>query len=96
MAVFAGDGNGARIRDKSIGGFGRLEVSAKMVGKLIQDDLSLLGFILTPGGLAMKHGFAVSDQGGHLIIQPDQVARGLAEAQAFGGDPGFEFAAFKS
>jgi len=79
MAIVAGDGNISRISNESIA-WHRLEVSAKVVRKLIQDDLSLLRFVLAFGCFAMKHGFAVGDQRGELIIQPDQMAGGLAKA----------------
>ena len=79
MAVVARNGNVPRIRDEPIGWLDRLEVRAKVIRKLIQDDLALLRFILASGGFAMKDRFAISDQCGKLIIQPNQMAGGLAQ-----------------
>ena len=80
MAILARDGNVSRIGDEPITGLDRLEMGTKVVRKLIQDDLPLLRFILTPGGFAMKHRFAIRDQRGELIIQPNQMAGSLAKA----------------
>ena len=58
MAVLARNRNVPHIRDEPIAWLNRLQVGAKMVRKLIQDDLTFLRFILAPGGFAMKHGFS--------------------------------------
>jgi hypothetical protein len=80
MAIVARNGNVPGIRDEPIAWLDGLEVAAKVVRELIQNDLPLLRFILAFGGFAMKHGFTIGDQSGELIIQPNQVAGGLAKA----------------
>ena len=80
MAILAGNGNVPRIRNESIAWLDRLEVGAKVVRKLIQDDLPLLRFVVALAGLPMKQGFTVSNQSRELVIQPNQMAGGLAKA----------------
>jgi hypothetical protein len=94
MAILARNGDTPRIRDEPIAGFDRLEVGAKVVRKLVQDDLPLLRFVLALAGLPMQQGFPIGDQGGELIVQPNQMARCLAKTQTFAGNPLFEVAAF--
>jgi hypothetical protein len=76
MAIPAGNA----IRDEPIGWLDRLQLRAKVVRKLIQDDLPLLRFILAFRCFAMKDGFPISDQSGELIIQPNQMAGGFTKA----------------
>src|SRR4051812_46118167 len=80
MAILPGTGTVPRIRDEPIARLDRLEVGAKVVRKLIQDDQPFLRFIMALAGLPMKQGSPVGDQSRELIVQPNQVAGGLAQA----------------
>ena len=52
----------------SSSGFHRVKMAAHMIRQLFQNELALLSLILPARGLAVKHGFSVSEQGGELMF----------------------------
>src|SRR5437899_1376636 len=49
-------------RRQAVSGFDGFEMMPQVVGQLVEDDLPLFGFVLTPRRFPMEHGFSISDE----------------------------------